>query len=179
MKKILFEGVATAIITPFCNGKIDYNAFENLLNKQLKSGIDAIIVLGTTGEPCTITQKERTDIIKFAIKQCQSKCKIIVGCGSNNTNTAIKNVVEAENLGADGALVVTPYYNKCTQNGIYEFYKKISDSSNLPIIAYNVPSRTGVNILPKTLNKIAELKNVYGIKEASENILQILEILRS
>ena len=176
MKKILFEGVATAIITPFSGEKIDFSSFKTLIHKQLNAKIDAIVVLGTTGEPCTISNEERLQIIKCAVNECKNKCKVIVGCGSNCTKTAIQNIIAAETLGADGALVVTPYYNKCTQNGLYEYYKAISDSTNLPIIAYNVPSRTGVNILPATLNKIADLKNIYGIKEASGNISQILEM---
>lgn len=178
MKKEIFKGIGTAIITPFNKGKVDYVALECLLEKQLNAGTDAIIVLGTTGEPCTIKSSERKSIIKYVTDKCKNKCSVIVGCGSNNTESAIKMYKQAEAFGADGALIVSPYYNKCTQNGIVEYYKKISESGNLPIIVYNVPSRTGVNILPETMIKLCEIENICGIKEASGNIGQIMHLFK-
>ncbi|MBE7082880.1 MAG: 4-hydroxy-tetrahydrodipicolinate synthase [Clostridiales bacterium] len=178
MKKCIFSGVATAVITPFSSGNIDYCAFETILQKQIDEGADAVVVLGTTGEPCTVSDDERTQIIKTAVKVCGGKIKVVVGCGSNSTLRAIWLYQMAERLGVDGALIVTPYYNKCTQNGIVEHYKQISNSGNLPIIAYNVPSRTGVNILPQTALSLSKIKNVCGIKEASGNISQILEYFK-
>lgn len=178
MKKTIFKGVGTALITPFTNNKIDYSALDLLINKQLDSHIDAIIILGTTGEPCTISMKEREEIIKFTINKCNDKCKVIVGCGGNDTKQAIKFYKQAQRLKADGALIVTPYYNKCTQDGIVEHYKSISNNGSLPIIIYNVPSRTGVNILPETYERLVKVPNICGIKEASGNISQVLEIFR-
>lgn len=178
MKKHIFAGVGTAIITPFANGKLDLIAFEKLLEKQIIAGIEAIVVLGTTGEPCTISNKEREIIIKVAINHCKNKCKVIVGCGSNNTELAKKYYKQAEALGADGALIVSPYYNKCTQDGIIQHYSAIAKCGNLPIIVYNVPSRTGLNILPETYVKLKQIKNIVGVKEASGNILQVLQIFK-
>ena len=177
MKKCLFKGVGTAIVTPLKNGNVDYKAFEILLERQVNAKIDAIIILGTTGEPCTLTDTERKNIIKCSQSICKNKTKLIVGCGSNNTVNAEKYYKMAETLGADGALIVTPYYNKCTQQGIIEHYKKIASSGNLPIITYNVPSRTGVNILPQTMKELANIKNISGIKEASGNVGQMLEYM--
>ena len=131
MKKNIFNGVGTALITPFKNGSIDFGALEIILEKQLEAKIDALIVLGTTGEPANITPKERKNIIDFCKKKINGKTKLIIGCGSNNTKTAINLYRQAENIGADGALIVTPYYNKCTQNGLIEHYKNISKFGNL------------------------------------------------
>ena len=178
MKNCIFEGVGTALVTPFCGGCVDYVAFDLLIEKQLQAKVGAIIVLGTTGEPCTINEFEREQIIKYAIQKTNGKTKVIVGCGANSTALSQKYYVQAERLGADGALIVTPYYNKCTQAGLIEHYKAIDAVGNLPMIVYNVPSRTGVNILPETMQKICKLKNVCGVKEASGNIAQILEYFR-
>lgn len=178
MKNSLFNGVGTALITPFKNGKVDYNSLERILDKQLEAKIDAIIVLGTTGEPATISYKERREIINFCIKHVGKRSKIIAGCGTNCTTTSIKYYNLAEELGADGALIVTPYYNKCTLNGLIEHYEIISNTGNLPIIVYNVPGRTGVNISAESLAQIAKIKNVCGIKEASGNISQIMKYFK-
>ena len=178
MKKIIFCGLSTALVTPFKNGEIDYNALEILLEKQIDAQVQAIVILGTTGEPATLGSLEREKIIEFTIKKVNGRAKVIVGCGSNSTEVAIKNYIQAEKMGADGALIVTPYYNKCTQGGLVEHYKKISDSGALPIIVYNVPARTGVNVLPETMNKLCDIPNVCGLKEASGNISQILEFFR-
>lgn len=178
MKKEIFKGVGTALITPFNNGAVDYVSLKVLLDKQIEAGVDAVVILGTTGEPCTLKANEREKIIKTAISQCRGRVKIIVGCGSNNTHNAKAQYVQAQKLGADGALVVTPYYNKCTQDGLIEHYKCIAGGGKLPIIVYNVPSRTGVNIEPKTLKELTKIDNICGVKEASGNILQVLECFR-
>lgn len=178
MKNCVFKGVGTAIITPFDCGCVDYVAFGILIERQIRAGADAIIVLGTTGEPCTVSEFEREQIITYAIKKVNGKAKVIVGCGANNTALAQKHYVMAQKLGADGALIVTPYYNKCTQEGLIEHYSAISAVGDLPIIVYNVSARTGVNILPETMQKLCEIKNVCGVKEASGNIGQILEYFR-
>ncbi len=172
------KGVATAMITPFHENGVNFHEYEKMIDNQINSGADAIIVLGTTGEPSTMTDEERTAIIKCAVKYANGRIKVIVGTGSNCTATAIKHTKQAEELGADGVLVVTPYYNKCTQNGLYEYYRTIAASVHIPVVCYNVPSRTGVNILPTTMAKIAEIPNVAGIKEASGNMTQIMETAR-
>ncbi len=172
---MIFKGVCTALVTPFTkNKKIDYLALEKLIKYQLDGGVDAILILGTTGESSTILFSEREQIIKLAKQIINKKCKLIVGTGCNDTLKTIEFTNQAEILGADACLIVTPYYNKCTQNGIYNHYKTISQKTNIPYIVYNVPSRTGFNVLPETMQKIATLKNVAGLKEANSNIEHIL-----
>lgn len=178
MKKKVFSGVGTAIVTPFKNGEVDYDAFAKLINRQIEAKVDALVVLGTTGEPATLTADEREQLLNFSKEQINGRTKFIVGCGSNNTAQAIKNYKRAEKLGADGALIVTPYYNKCTQNGLIEHYKAIGNAGDLPIIVYNVPGRTGVNVLPETMKELSQIKNICGLKEASGNITQICEYFR-
>lgn len=174
---MIFKGVCTALVTPFDdNGEVDYVAYEKLIDYQVKSGVDAILILGTTGESATITQSEREKIILFAKSIISSKVKLIVGTGSNNYEIAKKQTLQAKQLGCDGALVVTPYYNKCTQNGLYVFYKKLAQETKFPIIVYNVPSRTGVNILPQTMQKLSKEKYICGLKEANGNIDHIQEM---
>lgn len=174
---MIFQGSGVALVTPFTkDNKVDYFTLKNLIDYQIASGTKAIIILGTTGEASTITQDERTKIIKFAVCLASGKIKVIVGTGSNSTKTAIKLSQEAESLGADGVLVVTPYYNKCNQEGLYFHYKKIAQSIKIPMILYNVPSRTGVNLLPETVLKLSKIKNIVGIKEASGNLSQIAEL---
>ncbi|MGN0765612.1 MAG: 4-hydroxy-tetrahydrodipicolinate synthase [Christensenellales bacterium] len=169
----MFRGTATALITPFNERGIDYDAFGAFIDRQINQGIDALLVCGTTGEPATMTATEKFQVIEWAIKYINHRVPVIIGTGSNCTATAIENTKFVEKIGADCALVVTPYYNKCTQEGLYQHYKAINDSTSLPIIAYNVPSRTGVNILPKTAERLATLSNLKGIKEASGNLEQI------
>lgn len=173
-----FNGVITAMITPFKDGKVNFDALGKLIEYQIENGTDALVILGTTGEPSTMAEDEKQETIRFAVKKAGKRIKIIVGAGSNDTAKAVKNAVCAEKLGADGILAVTPYYNKCTQNGIYEYYKAICGAVHLPVIAYNVPSRTGVNILPATAEKIANISNLAGIKEASGNMAQVCETMR-
>lgn len=169
----MFKGVATALITPFNFAGVDYEAYGRLIEDQIASGIDALVVLGTTGEPATMTHEERVETIKFAINKINKRVPVIVGTGANCTATAVENSIEAEKLGADMLLVVTPYYNKCTQEGLLSHYASIASAVNIPIIAYNVPGRTGVNICPKTVKALSQIPNVVAIKEASGNISQI------
>lgn len=174
--KSVFEGSCVALITPFKNGMIDYDSYGKMIDFQIDAGTDAIVVLGTTGEPATINDVDKVEIIDFAVKRANKKIKVIVGSGANSTRKAIENSVMATEHGADALLIVTPYYNKCTQNGLIEHYKMIASSTSLPIIVYNVPSRTGVNILPKTALELSKIDNISGIKEASGNISQIIEL---
>ncbi|PLV60250.1 4-hydroxy-tetrahydrodipicolinate synthase [Thermotoga sp. KOL6] len=170
----MFRGVGTAIVTPFKNGEIDFEAYEKLVNYQLEGGINALIVLGTTGEAPTVSDTEREKLILKTLELVNGRIPVIVGAGTNSTEKTLKLVKQAEDLGANGVLVVTPYYNKPTQEGLYQHYKYISERTDLKIIVYNVPGRTGVNVLPETTARIAaELKNVVGIKEANGDIDQI------
>lgn len=176
MKEILFKGCGTAIVTPFEGDFINIKEFKKLLNFQLENKADSIIICGTTGESATLTKDEKIELIKCSVKTINKKIPIIVGTGSNNTKEAIEMSKLAENLGADGLLVVTPYYNKCTQKGLLEYYYSISESVHIPIILYNVPSRTGVNIEPKTCLELSKIPNIVAIKEASGNISQVAQI---
>lgn len=170
----IFKGVATALYTPFTQDGIDYEQFERLIERQLLAKVDALVLLGTTGEAPTVTYAERKELITFAVNKVKGKVPLIVGTGSNCTKTACKFTAQAKLLGADGALVVTPYYNKCEQEGLYLHYKEIS-KEKLPFIAYNVPSRTGVEITADALKKIAGLDFFCGIKEASLDSKKIKE----
>lgn len=176
MKKLLFKGAASAVPTPFNENGVDIKEFEKFLNFQIDNNIDAIVVCGTTGESSTMTKEEKISAIKCAIKTSNKRVPVIVGTGSNNTIEAIKMSKIAEELGADGVLVVTPYYNKTTQLGLISHYKLIANNINLPIIIYNVPSRTGINIEPETCFKLSKTKNIVAIKEASGNISQVAQI---
>lgn len=176
MKNCLFTGVATALATPFDDNGVNINEFRNFIDFQIDSGVNALVVCGTTGESSTMTKNEKIDAIKCAIDTTSGRIPVIVGTGSNNTSSAIEMSKIAEELGADGLLVVTPYYNKTTQLGLIEHYKAIASSVSIPIILYNVPSRTGMNILPETCFELSKLDNIVGIKEASGNISQIAKI---
>ena len=180
MKKVIFKGCATALVTPFTqNGeKVDFKAYQNLIDEQINAGIDALVVLGTTGEPSTMTQEECDDVVKFAVNHINGRVPVIVGAGSNSTKQAIDKCIRYGQLGADALLVVTPYYNKCTQSGLISHYTQIAKATSLPIILYNVPGRTGVNLLPKTILELSKLENIVAVKEASGNIEQISEIKR-
>lgn len=169
----LFTGSGTALVTPFNESGVDFAAFERLLEYQLKNSASALFVLGTTGEPATMTEKEREEVIKFAVKFAGGKLPVIIGSGSNCTRIAVENSKRAEALGADGLLVVTPYYNKCTQKGLIEHYRSVCEGVGIPVIAYNVPTRTKVNIDPETAAKLCELKNMAALKEASGDIDQL------
>ena len=176
MKKILFKGCATAIATPFNENGVNLEEFKKLLEFQVKNNVDAIVVCGTTGESSTMTKEEKIETIKCAIETVQKRVPVIVGTGSNNTMQAVEMSKIAEDLGADGLLVVTPYYNKTTQKGLIEHYKIIANSVSLPIILYSVPSRTGVNIEPKTCLELSKIENIVAIKEASGNLSQVAQI---
>jgi 4-hydroxy-tetrahydrodipicolinate synthase len=176
MKKILFEGCATAIATPFTESGINYDEFGRLIDFQIEQGIDALVVCGTTGESATMTDTERKETFLFAINKVEKRVPVIIGTGSNCTQNAIELTKYAESIGADGALIVTPFYNKATQNGLVEHYKAIASNTNLPIIVYSVPSRTGVNILPNTCLELSKIPNIVAIKEASGNLSQVAEI---
>ena len=174
----MFQGAGVAIVTPFKNGKVDLEAYGHLVDFQLENNIQCVITLGTTGEASTLTEEERNQDIQLTVEKCRDKVPVVVGAGSNNTAEAKKYAQTAEALGADGVLVVTPYYNKCTQKGLVEHFQTIADAVSLPVIAYNVPGRTGVNIEPATAARLAQIGNVVGIKEASGNLSQVLEIKR-
>ncbi len=176
MKKILFTGCGTAISTPFDNNGVNLTEFERLVEFQINNGADALIVCGTTGEASTMTSEEKDLVISCAVKTSGGRIPIIAGTGSNNTSQVIQNSKKAEALGVDGLLIVTPYYNKCTQTGLVEHYTTIAKNTSLPIILYNVPSRTGVNILPKTCYELSKIDNIVAIKEASGNLSQVAEI---
>lgn len=174
---MLFKGSGVALITPFNNDlTINYEKLEELINFHIENNSDAIIVCGTTGEASTLSTNEKKDIIKFSVECSKNKIPIIAGTGSNNTKDAIEMTKFAEKCGADGALIVTPYYNKCNQEGLYLHYKEIATNVTLPIILYNVPSRTGLNILPETVLKLSKIKNIQAIKEASSDISQIMKL---
>ena len=176
MKQIIFKGCGTALVTPFTKNNINYNSLQKIIEFQISEHINSIIILGTTGEASTMSDFEKYNVIKFSINIINKKVPIIVGTGSNSTKKAIENSLQAKELGADALLIVTPYYNKTTQNGIIKHYTKIANSCNLPIIIYNIPSRTGLNIEPKTCFELSKIPNIVAIKEASSNISQIIKI---
>ena len=178
MNKTIFRGTCTACITPFTEDGVNYNALANQIEYQISNGIDALCILGTTGEAPCITDEEYDRIAKFSYDKIAGRVKYILGSGSNCTKHAVEKSVLAEKIGADGLLVITPYYNKCTQNGLVRYYNDIGDSVNIPLLCYNVPARTGVNILPETMARIAEHKNIGGIKEACGNMEQICDTAR-
>ncbi len=172
------RGSATAMITPFNENGVNFTSFGEMIEYQIAGGTDALVVLGTTGEPATMSETEREETLKFAVEKSAGRIKIIAGAGSNSTAKAVAAAKKAQSLGADGILAVTPYYNKCTQNGIIEYYRAICNAVKIPVIAYNVPSRTGVNILPQTAERLAEIENIAGIKEASGNMTQVIDTMR-
>ena len=176
MKKVLFRGCGTAIATPFTEDNINLTEFAKLVEYQINEGIDAIIVCGTTGESSTMTLEEKKALVKFSVELIDKRVPLIVGAGSNNTATSIEMSQYAESVGADGLLLVTPYYNKTTQEGLIHHYNSIANKTTLPIILYNVPSRTGLNILPETCLELSKTENIVAIKEASGNISQIAKI---
>lgn len=176
MKKQIFNGCGTAIVTPFNENGVDFESYGKLIDYQIENGVSAIIACGTTGEAATMTSEEKTAVISYTVEKVAKRVPVIVGTGSNNTEAAIAASKEAEALGADGLLVVTPYYNKCTQAGLVKHYTKIANSTNLPIIVYSVKSRTGVNIEPKTAYELSKVSNIVAIKEASGDLSQIVKI---
>lgn len=176
MKKILFKGAGSAVPTPFDENGVNIEELKRFLKFQIENKIDALIVCGTTGESSTMTRDEKIEVIKCALEVSNGKVPVIAGTGSNNTKEAIKMSKIAENLGVDGVLVVTPYYNKTTQTGLITHYKQIASNINIPIILYNVPSRTGLNINPETCLELSKIPNIVAIKEASGNLSQVVQI---
>jgi len=174
----IFTGSGVAIVTPFTKEGIDFEAFGKLIEYQISEGTDAIIVCGTTGEPSTMTKEEREQAIQFAIRTVNKRVPVIAGTGGNNTAEVMKASRKAQDLGADALLIVTPYYNKTTQKGLIEHYTAIADIVDIPIIIYNVPGRTGLNMAPETLKQLSKHPNICGMKEASGNISQIVEMAR-
>lgn len=175
---MIFKGTATALITPFTSDGVDFDSFDRILDDQLSGGVDAVVVLGTTGEPATMTAAEKKAVIEFAVKKLKGKLPVIVGTGANSTSAATEMSVLAESLGADALLLVTPYYNKATQQGLIAHFRTVADAVHTPIICYNVPGRTGVNMLPATFAELAEHPNIAAVKEASGNMEQIEEAIR-
>jgi len=177
MKNTVFTGMATAIVTPMTRDGIDYEALGRFLEFQIENGINAIVVMGTTGENATIEYTDQAEVIRFTVEKVAGRVPVIAGTGTNNTDHVLHNTKNACEAGADAILVVTPYYNKATQNGLYQHFKTIADASAVPVILYNVPSRTGCNLLPKTVARLAEHENIVAIKEATGNMAQTVEIL--
>ena len=173
MKKTVFTGAASAIITPFTADGVDYDAFGRLIDFQIENGINAIVAAGTTGEGSTLTDREHEDVIAFCVKRIAGRVPLVAGTGSNDTAHAIERTKTACSAGADAVLLVTPYYNKTTQRGLIASFTAIADESNVPCILYNVPSRTGMNMLPETLAELARHERIAGVKEACGNLSQI------
>ena len=179
MKRTIFTGAGVAIVTPFDeNNRINFAELGRIIDNQIAEGTDAIVITGTTGESATLDDDEHKAAIKFAVEHTNKRVPVVAGTGSNDTNYAIQLSQYAEKVGADGLLLVTPYYNKCTQNGLVAHYMKIADSVNIPMIIYNVPSRTGVNVKPETYAKLAQHKNIVAAKEANGDLSAILRTRR-
>ncbi len=176
----MFSGAITAMVTPFKNGKVDYDAAEKQIEFQIKEGINGLVPCGSTGESATMSHNEHKEFIKFCIQKVNKRVPVIAGTGSNNTAEAIELTRYAEEIGADGALLISPYYNKPTQEGLYQHYKAIADNvKSLPILIYNVPGRTSKNVEASTVEKLSTVKNIAGIKEASANLEQMTQIIYS
>ena len=177
MKKTIFKGMATAIVTPMTADGIDYEALGRFIEFQIEKGINAIVVMGTTGENATIEYEDQKKVIRFTVEKVAKRVPVIAGTGTNNTEHVLHNTRNACEAGADAILVVTPYYNKATQNGLYQHFVTVADASTVPVILYNVPGRTGCNLLPKTVARLAEHPNIVGVKEATGNMAQMVEIM--
>ena len=177
MKQPIFTGVATALVTPFRDGAVDLATFDRLLDAQLAAGIDALVICGTTGEGSTLSTTEQLTLIAHAIRYVSGRCKVIAGCGSNDTSHALELSQTASAMGADGLLLVTPYYNKCTQDGLLAHYLTIADAVTCPIIAYSVPGRTGMDISVETCVRLSQHPNINGIKEAGGDTSKAARIL--
>jgi len=173
----MFEGSTVAIVTPIKNNKVDKDAFRKLVEFQLKNKTSAILACGCTGEPATMSMEEHKDLIKHTVDIVAGRRPVIAGTGSNNTREAIELTQEAEKAGADAALLITPYYNKPMPAGLYQHYKKVAENVSIPIILYNVPSRTGISILPETVCELSHIRNIIGIKEASGSLDQVSRII--
>ncbi len=177
MKNTVFKGMATALVTPMTPTGVDYDALAKLIDFQLESGIHGLVAVGTTGESATLTPEERKSVIRYTVKRVNGRVPVIAGTGTNNTEHVLDFSKSACDDGADALLVVTPYYNKATQNGLIAHYTKVADNVERPVIMYNVPSRTGCNLLPKTVEALAKHPNIVGVKEASGNMSQVVDII--
>ena len=177
MKQIIFKGMATALVTPMTSDGVDYEALGRLIDFQLENGINALVSVGTTGESATLTPQERKQVISFTVDRVAGRVPVIAGTGTNNTAHAIDFSVSADKAGADALLVVTPYYNKATQKGLIAHFTAIADRVTKPMILYNVPSRTGCNLLPATVAELAKHPNIVAIKEASGNMSQVVDLI--
>ncbi len=178
MKNTVFEGTATALITPFDGDAVDYEALGRLIDFQLAGGINALVPAGTTGEGSTLSDRENAEVVAFCVKRVHGRVPVIAGCGSNDTAHAVERTRAAREAGADAALLITPYYNKTTQRGLIAHFTAIADAAGMPCILYNVPSRTGLNMLPETLNVLADHERIAGVKEACGSIAQVARELR-
>ena len=176
MKNTVFRGMATAMVTPMTPEGVDYETYGKFIDWQIESGINALVAVGTTGESATLSQEERKAVIRFAVERVAGRVPVIAGTGTNNTEHVLDFTKSACQSGADAVLVVTPYYNKATQGGLYKHFSMVADASEKPVIMYNVPSRTGCNLAPDTVAKLAEHPNIAGLKEASGNMSQVVEI---
>ena len=176
MKELSLSGCGTALVTPFRNGEVDYDAFARLLDRQIEAGIHFLVPLGTTGETPCLDEEERIRILELSKEKCAGR-SVIVGGGTNSLTQTVKSMKVLEPYGPDAFLIVVPYYNKPTQDGIYEYFKAVADSTDKPIVMYNVPSRTGVNMTAETALRLAEIENIVAVKEASGNYAQISEII--
>lgn len=177
MKNTIFTGMASAIVTPMTKTGIDYDVLGRFLEFQIENGINAIVVMGTTGENATIEPEDQKEVIRYTVQKVAGRVPVIAGTGTNNTEHVLKNTRNACEVGADAVLVVTPYYNKATQNGLITHFTTVADASTVPVIVYNVPGRTGCNLLPKTLAKLAEHPRIAAVKEATGNMAQMVEIM--
>ena len=175
----MFEGSFVAIVTPFKNGKVDAKALKGLIEFHIKNGTNGIVPCGTTGESATLDHQEHEEVIRIAVETCEGRLPVLAGTGSNSTHEAIELTLTAQKLGADGALLITPYYNKPTQEGLYQHFAAVAKETKLPIVLYNVPSRTSINMLPATVARLSQIENIVGIKEASGNLVQVSEIIKS
>lgn len=174
----MFTGSMVALITPFKDGKVDRESLEALVEFHIQSGTHGIVPCGTTGESATLSHQEHDEVIKAVIKAVNNRLPVIAGTGSNSTDEAVRLTCEAEKAGADGALMISPYYNRPTQEGIYQHYKKVASEVGIPIIVYNIPVRTGSKIEPETLARLAEIKNIAGVKEATGSVDQAIDVIR-
>ncbi len=172
------KGIYTALVTPFKDGKLDEKAFRNLIEFQLKGGINGVVPCGTTGEAPTLSYEEHEKVIELTVKYVNNKVPVIAGTGSNSTQEAIELTEGAKKLGADFCLLTTPYYNKPTQEGLYQHFKAIAEAVNIPLILYNIPGRTGINMTPETIFRLSRIKNIVGIKEAAGSLTQVSDIYR-
>lgn len=176
----MLRGTYTALITPFNDDlSIDWKGYETLLNFQISSGVDGIMILGTTGEAPTLNKEEEEELIKKAVEICKGQTTLFVGTGSYNTLECVKRTQKAKNLGADGALIVTPYYNKPTQEGLYQHFKLVAEKTKFPILVYNIQGRTGQNLETDTLKRFMDIPEIIGVKEASGNIVQMMDVIQS